>query len=72
MIFHRSLSDSKSSQVSRTFLSILADLIMAVIWMITVHPPISNSFSLFTKPLEIVPSAPITIGIFMFYQELLL
>ena len=42
--------------------------------MISVHPPISNSFNLFTKHLCIVPSAPITIDItvnFMFHSFLI-
>ena len=34
MVFHKSLSDSKSPQVSRTLLSILADLNNAVIWIV--------------------------------------
>ena len=33
MVFHWSLSDSKSPQVSRTFSSILADLNNAVVWI---------------------------------------
>ena len=67
MVSRWSLSDSKSPQVFRTLLSILADLSNAVHWMVSTHPPISNSF----KPLGIVPSAPITIGItvtFMFHS----
>ena len=36
--FHWSLSKSKSSQVPRTFLSILADLV----WIISVHPPFAT------------------------------
>ena len=63
MVFHWSLRDNKSPQVSRTLLSILADLNNVVIWRILARPSISNSFSSFTKPLGIVPSAPITIGI---------
>ena len=43
MAFHKSLSDSKSPQVSRTLLSILADLNYALVWMVYVRPPISNS-----------------------------
>ena len=59
----RSLSDSKSPQVSRTHFSIPADLDNAIFWIFTVRPPISNSLNLLIKPLGIVPSAPITIGI---------
>ena len=46
----------------RTLLSILVDLDNAVAWMVTAHPPISKSFGPFSKPLGIVPSAPITFG----------
>ena len=62
MVFHWSLSDSRSPQVSRTLLIILTDL-NAVIGMVLIRPLISNSFSPFTKPLGTVLSAPITIGI---------
>ena len=40
--FTEGLSDSKSTQVSRTLLSILAN---AVLWMVSIHPLISNSSS---------------------------
>ena len=36
MVFHCSLSDSKSPQVSQTFLSILAVLNNAVVWMVSI------------------------------------
>ena len=70
MVFHWSLSNSKSPQVSRTLLSILADLNNVVVSMISAPPPTYNSSSLFTKTLRIVPSAPIPIVttiIFMFH-----
>ena len=38
MVFHWSLSDSKSRQVSRTLLSILADLNNGVVWMVLSRP----------------------------------
>ena len=60
MVFHRSLSDSKSPQVSRTLLSILAVLNNAVVWMVSTRPPTSKFFS---NPLVTVPNALITIGI---------
>ena len=63
MVFHWSLSDSKSPQVSRTLLSILAVLNNAVVWMVSTRPPTSKSSSPFSNPLVIVPNAPITIGI---------
>ena len=43
MVFHWSLSDSKSPQVSRTLLSILAVLNNAVVWMVSTRPPTSKS-----------------------------
>ena len=63
MVFHWSLSDSKSPQVSRTLLSILAVLNNAVVWMVSTRPPTSKSSSPFSNSLLTVPNAPITIGI---------
>ena len=63
MVFHWSLSDSKSPQVSRTLLSILAVLNNAVVWMVSTCPPTSKSSSPFSNHLVTVPNAPITIGI---------
>ena len=71
MIFHWSLSDSKSPQVSRTLLSILAVLSNAVIWIVSTRQPTSKSSMPFNNPLVIVPKAPITIGTivtFMFHS----
>ena len=71
MVFHWSLSDSKSPQVSRTLLSILAVLNNAVVWMVSTRPPTSKPSSPFSNPLVTVPNAPITIGIivtFMFHS----
>ena len=71
MVFHWSLSDSKSPQVSRTLLSILTTLNNAVVWMVSIHPSTSRSSSPFNNPLVTVPKAPITIGIivtFMFHS----
>ena len=62
MIFHWSLSDSKSPQVSKTLLSFLTVLNNAVIWMVSTRPPTSKSSSSFSNPLVTVPKAPITIG----------
>ena len=63
MVFHWSLSDNKSPQVSRTLLSILAVLNNAEVWMVSTRPSTSKSSSPFSNPLVIVPQAPITIGI---------
>ena len=63
MVFHWSVSVSKSTQVSRTILSILANSNNAIFWMVSTHPLISKCSSSCTDPLEIVPSAPLTIGI---------
>ena len=50
VVFLWSLSDSKFPQISRTFLSILGDLNNAVVWMLSILPLISYSFSPFSKP----------------------
>ena len=63
MVFHWSLSDSKSPQISRTLLSILAVPNNVVVWMISTRPPTSKSSGPFSNPLVTVPNAPITIGI---------
>ena len=66
-----SLSDSKSPQVSRTLLSILADLNNVVVWMVFTRPVISKSSNPCTNPLVTGPRAPITIGLtvtFMFHN----
>ena len=63
MISHWSLSDRRSSQVSCTLLSILADLNNTAVWIVSTRPPISNSSSLLFNLWRIVPSAPIIGGI---------
>ena len=71
MILHWSLSNSRSPQISRTLLSILAVLDNAVVWMVFTRPPTIKSSSPFNSPLVTVPKAPITIGIivtFMFHS----
>ena len=62
MVFHWILRDSKSPQVSRTLLRILAVLSNTVIWIVSTRPPTSKSSRPFNNPLVIVPKAPITIG----------
>ena len=71
MVFHWRLSDSKSTQVSRTLLSILAVFTNAVVWMVSTRLPTSKSSRPFNHPLVTVPKAPITIGTivtFMFHS----
>ena len=56
--------------VSRTLLSILADLNNVVVWIVSTRPLISQSSSPFTNPLVTVPRVPIIIVItvtFMFH-----
>ena len=71
MVFHWSLSDSKTPQVSWTLLSILAVFSNAVIWIVSTYPPTSKPARPFKSPLVIVPKSPITIGTivtFMFHS----
>ena len=49
------LADSKSPQVSRTRLSILAVLSNAVVWIASTRPPTSKSSRPFNNPLVTVP-----------------
>ena len=68
MVFHWSLNDSKSPQVSRTRLRILVVLSNAVIWIVSTRPPTSKYFRPFNNLLVTVPKAPITIVTFMFHS----
>ena len=70
MVFHWSLSDGKSCQLSRTYLSIIADLSSALVKIVLIFPLISLSFNLLPKPLWIIPSAPTTIGITIIFMFL--
>ena len=49
MVFHWSLSESKSPQVSRTILSILSDRNNELVWMVSTRPVLSNFSSLYTN-----------------------
>ena len=69
MFFHWSLSDNKFPLVNKTLLSFLADLIDAVVRIVSTRPVISKYSSLLINFLVTVPKVPITIGInvtFMF------
>ena len=71
MVFHWSLSDSKSPQVSGTRLRILVVLSNAVVWIVSTRSPASKSSRPFNNPLVIVPKEPITIATtvtFMFHS----
>ena len=63
MVFQWSLSNSKSPQVSRTLLRILAVLNNVVVMMVSTRPPTAKSSSPFSNPLVTVPNPSITIGI---------
>ena len=63
MITDGFLLDIKSPQVSRNLLNIMANLNNAVVSVVSTSPLTSKSSSPFTNPLEIIPSASITIGI---------
>ena len=73
IVFHLCLSDRKSLRVSRTLLSILADLNNTIVWILFTRVLISKSSSPCTSPLVIISSALITTGItvtFMFHSFL--
>ena len=63
IVSYWSLSDSNFPQVSRTLLSILADLNNAVVWMVSTCILISKSSSPCINPLVTLPSALLTTGI---------
>ena len=71
MVLYWSLIVSKSSQVSRTLLSILTVLNNAVVRIVSTRSPTSKTFSPFYDPLVTLPKAPITVSIiviFMFHS----
>ena len=61
-VFHWSSQGCKSPLVSKTLLSIIADLNNAVVWMVSIRPLTFNSVSPLSMTLATVPSAPTTIG----------
>ena len=68
MVFHWRLSDSKSLQVSRTLLKILAVFNNAVVWMVSTRSPTSKSSRPCNNPLVTVPKALIIIGIIVTFM----
>ena len=60
---HQRFSDSKFSQVYRTFLSILADVNYTVVWIVSSRPQISKFTSPFINLLLTAQSPSSTIGI---------
>ena len=68
MVFYKSFSDRKSPQVSRTLLSILADLNNAAVWTVSTRPVISKSSSSRTNPSVTIPRSPITFGIIVTFM----
>ena len=54
MVFPWGLSEIKSSQFSRNFLSILAILNNIVVWMVSPHSPTPKSSTPFSNPLVTV------------------
>ena len=68
VVFHWTLSDCKSPLVSRTLLSILANLNIAVFWMVSVFPLVSNSSRLSSKSFGTPPCALITISITVIFM----
>ena len=63
MVFHWSLNDSKSPQISRILLSILSVLNNTVIWVVCTRPPNSKFSKSFNNSLVTVTKAPLTIGL---------
>ena len=68
MVSHWCLSDSKSPQVSRILISILADLNIAVVWMVSTRPLISKSSGPCTNTLVTIPRTPFTTGIIITFM----
>ena len=68
MVFHWSLSDSESLQVSMSLLSLLAVFNNVVVWMVSTRLPTTKSSSPFSNSLVTVPNAPVTIGIIVTYM----
>ena len=57
------MRNSKSTRVSRTLLSILANLCNGNVWIVSIRPLISNSSSHLSELLGTIPNVPIINGI---------
>ena len=62
MVSHWISSDSRSALISRTLLSIMADLNSAVAWMVLIRPLVSKSSCPFTNILGFVSSVRVTVS----------
>ena len=69
MVVYRSLSESKSPQVSKTLLSILAVLNNVVVWMVSTRPSSSKYPNPFYNPLVTVTKESITICIIVMFHS---
>ena len=65
--FHSNSSETKSAQLSRTLLSILADLSSTVNWTVSIFQ-ISSSPSFISRVFAIVPMTLIMIGITVIFM----
>ena len=73
VVFHWNLSNSKFLYDSRTLQSILADHNNVIVWIVSLHPPISKFSNRHSNPFVSVPSLSITSGIivtFIFHSFL--
>ena len=68
MVFHWSLSDIKSPQISWTILNILAVFKNVLFWMVSTCPPTSKSSSPLYNALVTVSRAPIMIGMIVTFM----
>ena len=63
MVFQRSLCDSKSPQVSRILLNIMAILNNVIVGVVSTRPLFFKFSGPFYNPIMTEPKAPITTGI---------
>ena len=63
VVFHFSLSDQNSLQISWILFSILANFNRAIVWIVSIHPPNSNNSNFLSNLLGSISNTPFTIGI---------